>query len=163
MERIGRILDHPLYREAYQKIEEHEKDRIYCCHDMEHFLAVARLAYIKVLEEDRKINKELLYAASLLHDIGRAKEYEEKISHDEAGIELSEIILSDCGFSKEEKKEILRAVGGHRGFEPSNQGGKKTMADLLQWADKKSRNCMVCRASKTCKWQEEQKNKTVTE
>ena len=46
MERVNGILKDPLYRTCLSKIALFERDRIFCGHDMAHFLDVARLAYI---------------------------------------------------------------------------------------------------------------------
>ena len=47
MERVNRILRHPLYQSLLRELREAEAERIFCVHDMEHFLAVARLAWIE--------------------------------------------------------------------------------------------------------------------
>ena len=44
--RISLIWRHPLYQKHCEKIQELEKDRIFCRHTPEHFLDVARLMYI---------------------------------------------------------------------------------------------------------------------
>ena len=159
MDRINKIFAHPLYKQAYEKIVFYEKDRIYCGHDLGHFLSVARLAYIKILEENKKIEKEIVYAGALLHDIGRCKEYEEKIPHDIASANLARDILLDCAFSIEEIDEIVTAIQGHRGFNSDEEKVANDLSTILKWADKKSRNCMVCPARCSCKWSEEKKNK----
>ena len=73
MDRVNRIWRHPVYQEHYKKIQELESERIFCRHTPEHFLDVARLMYIYALEEHLELSKELIYAAALLHDIGRAQ------------------------------------------------------------------------------------------
>ncbi|MGN0613933.1 MAG: HD domain-containing protein, partial [Porcipelethomonas sp.] len=89
MERINKICSHALWRSYVNRITELEKDRIFCGHDTSHFLDVARLAYIEDLERGLKIPKELIYAAALLHDIGRYLEYLEGIPHDKASAMLA--------------------------------------------------------------------------
>ena len=76
MERVNGILKDPLYRTCLSKIALFERDRIFCGHDMAHFLDVARLAYIFNLEENLGIEKEEIYTAALLHDVGRFVQYE---------------------------------------------------------------------------------------
>ena len=44
MKKVNAILAHPLYRECYARLEELEKDRIFCRHQMTHLLDVARIA-----------------------------------------------------------------------------------------------------------------------
>ena len=46
MERVNQILQHTLYQSCRRQIDEKEKDRIFCGHDMGHLLDVARLAWI---------------------------------------------------------------------------------------------------------------------
>ena len=73
-------------------------------------------AYIQNLEEGLGIRREVLYAAALLHDIGKALQYKERIPHEIASAEIAGTILNDLGdeFSKEEKASILQAIRGHR-------------------------------------------------
>ena len=61
MERVNEILQDPLYRTCLSKIAFFERDRIFCGHDMAHFLDVARLAYLFNLEENLKLEKEEIY------------------------------------------------------------------------------------------------------
>ena len=98
MERVNAICRHKLWRESVDEIARLEQDRAFCRHDRAHFLDVARLAYIENLEQGLGVDKELIYAAALLHDIGRHLQYTQNIPHDEAGAQLAEIIMADCGF-----------------------------------------------------------------
>ena len=93
MKRIHKIQNHPIFREQYQLLVEAEKDRIFCRHTMEHFLDVARLMYIYDLEDGAGIDKEIIYAAALLHDIGRFRQYEEGVPHDVASAQIATVIL----------------------------------------------------------------------
>lgn len=45
---------------------------------MSHLLDVARIAYIRNLEKGYGFRKDVIYAAAVLHDIGKALQYEEK-------------------------------------------------------------------------------------
>lgn len=177
MERINRILKHELYQEYIQRINVYEQDRIFCGHDMVHFLDVCRLAQIEWLElrlaemeekqqskdktdagkdsKLRQINKELIYAAGLLHDIGRWQEYEKGIRHEIASGQLAPQILKDCGFDKTETDEIINAIGNHRN---SLVKEEISLSGLLYRADKKSRACFSCKAEKECDWSAEKKN-----
>lgn len=78
MERLNTVLRHPLYQQYYKELREEERDRIFCCHQMEHLLDVARIAYIRNLENNLGYSKELLYTTAILHDIGKALQYKEK-------------------------------------------------------------------------------------
>ena len=85
MRRVNAVLAHPLYRKCYARLEELEKDRIFCRHQMPHLLDVARIAYIFNLEEGGGLDRELIYAAAVLHDIGKYAQYEEGIPHEQSG------------------------------------------------------------------------------
>ena len=97
--RISLIWRHPLYQKHCKKIQELEKDRIFCRHTPEHFLDVARLMYIYSLENKLDLSREIIYATALLHDIGRAQQYLSGISHDIAGAEIAGKILTDLHFT----------------------------------------------------------------
>ena len=98
MERIQKIQKHPLFQELFEKLQQLEKDRPFCRHTMEHFLDVARLMYIYDLEDGASIPKEVIYAAALLHDLGRYEQLTRGIPHDIAGSEAAELIMKDCEF-----------------------------------------------------------------
>ncbi len=77
MERVNKILKHDLFNTYLKRNKMAEENRRFCRHDMEHFLDVARLAMIFNLRQDLSIPKEMIYAAALLHDIGRWRQYED--------------------------------------------------------------------------------------
>ena len=85
---------------------------------MSHLLDVARIAYIRNLEKGYGFRKDVIYAAAVLHDIGKALQYEEKVPHEIAGERIAGEILDtlpkETGFSEEEKRTIKNAVRGHR-------------------------------------------------
>ena len=56
----------------------------------------------------------MIYAAGLLHDIGRYEQMEKGTPHHLAGARLAERILTDCDFSLTEQKSILAAIRSHR-------------------------------------------------
>ena len=62
---------HPFFQELVQNLQQAEKGRIFCRHTMEHFLDTARLMYIYNLEDGAPVKKDIIYAAALLHDLGR--------------------------------------------------------------------------------------------
>lgn len=158
MPRVNAVLQHPLYQENYKKIQKIEKERRFCCHGMTHLLDVARIAYIRNLERGLGYDKELLYAAAILHDIGKSYQYEEKIPHEVAGQEIAEQILKTLpegmAFTEEECKLILQAVRGHR----RKREDMEQIEALFYDCDKRSRSCFVCPAEKECNWSEEEKN-----
>ena len=157
MDRVNQIWNHPLYQKELGKLQILEKGREFCRHTPDHFLDVARLAYIFALERDIACSRELIYCTALLHDIGRAEQYTVGTSHDEAGARIAETILSDLDFSSEEKESILSAIEEHR------SSGKETsiLSQLIYEADKKSRNCFLCEAEPQCYWSPQKKNMTI--
>lgn len=162
MRRIEEIRKHPVFAEQMREIANDERDRIFCGHDMDHLLAVARIGYILSREEftgpANQIPKEMIYAAALLHDIGRHMQYSEGLPHNEAGAELAEGILRDTGFSEEEIREIVSAIRSHRKMQGASDAG---LAEIIYLADKKSRACYMCAARNECNWPEEKMNLTL--
>lgn len=150
---ITNILRHPLYQECLKKLTILEQDRIYCKHDLSHFLNVARLAYIYILENNLSYERDLVYAAALLHDIGRAYD---NSAHDRLSAEIAAKILPDCGFSAENTSTIQTIILHHRQDEQCNE-----LAHILYLADKKSRNCFACSAQNSCNWPLEKRNTTI--
>lgn len=155
MDRVDLILENPKYQEYIDKIKQAEEKRIFCLHNMNHFLDVARIAYIMNLEEDLRISKELIYATALLHDIGRFMQYEDSTPHDKASTLLAPEILAETGFDEQEQAEILRAIGEHRNREVKEE---KSLAGIIYRADKASRACFACEAESQCDWDKSKKN-----
>lgn len=155
MDRINQIVHHRLWRENMDALCALERTREFCRHDAAHLLDVARLCYIESLETGLHISRDLIYAAALLHDIGRAAQYQTGVPHEQAGAELAARILPDCGFSPDEQAQILEAIEGHRTAETAQA---LSLAGLLYRADKASRACLFCPAADACNWGEEKKN-----
>ena len=95
MERANRICSHPLWKWHIEQLREAERERIFCRHGIEHLLDVARIAYIENLEQGYGISQEIIYAAALLHDIGRFLQYSQGIPHEIAGAQIAPEILAD--------------------------------------------------------------------
>lgn len=159
MEKVNKICNHPVWKRSLAKIQELEKERIFCHHNTEHFLDVARIAYIENLEKGLHISKEKIYAAAMLHDIGRHLQYLQGIPHERGSVMLAEDILKDCGFEEEERSEILSAIQMHRTPETKLQDN---LAGLIYRADKKSRMCVFCSACQECNWSRDKKNLVIT-
>lgn len=85
MERVDKILAHPEFQVYMRRIREQERTRVFCLHGIEHSLDVARIGYIKNLEQGLSFRQDVIYAMALLHDIGRCEEYASGKSHHEAG------------------------------------------------------------------------------
>lgn len=155
MNRINLILNNKIFLDNYKIIEKFEINREFCKHDLSHSLDVARIMYIKNLEQNLGVNKEIIYAVALLHDIGRSLEYTKKMDHSIGGQELSRIILENCEYEQTEIEEIINAVISH------NNEDNICLNKLLREADKFSRNCFLCKKKKECNWTEEKKNKGI--
>jgi len=184
MPRVNKILQHPSYEEYTYKNKQAEEQRIYCRHGADHGLAVARIAYIYILEEfigmgtlkeidtfkeidaskemgSSKIganleaqlerafglNKEMIYAAGILHDIGRWVEYATKEDHAHVGAGLAQPILQDCGFSEEEIDKISLSISEHR-LEPNKT--TTLLGKALALADDWARDCKNCASQTSC-------------
>lgn len=172
MERIDRIIRHPLFVEHMEANRVAEQDRIFCKHDLEHLLNVARIGRIMMAEENYQVELPLYYGAALLHDIGRHLQYKKGIPHEVASAQIAPFILEECGFTAEEIQRIVEAIKGHRGEKkafgkdcfPSAEAycaESKTMAELLYRADKASRACYACEAKIKCNWDDAKKNQSL--
>lgn len=162
MNRVNQILFHPRYRQALEQTEILEQDRKFCRHGIAHFLDVARLAYIHSLEEGLDVDKDVIYAAALLHDIGRYQQYERGIPHERASADLAGEILPQCSFSEKERVQIQEAISGHRRQEDGEKDAS-ALGGLLYRADKMSRNCFACPAREECNWPEDKMNMEIKE
>lgn len=156
-DKINAILQNENYKIYLAKNEEKEQTREFCHHDLQHFLDVARIAHIINLEKSLNINKDIIYATALLHDIGRWMQYENGIPHDEASAGIASDILSACGFNENEIKEILAAILMHRKISTD----EKSLSYLIYRSDKLSRACLHCKATLECNWSEEKKNHNI--
>lgn len=155
MERIDKILNHDLFLENLKKNGQAEADRRFCRHNMVHFLDVARIARIMNEEEALGIENELIYAAALLHDIGKNRQYAEGIPHEKASAEIAPAILVECGFDDKETGVIIEAILNHRNKDVAEE---RNLNGLLYRADKASRSCFACEAEAECNWSKEKKN-----
>lgn len=155
MERIDKIIKHELFIKNLDKNRAAEAERCFCRHDMAHLLDVARIGMILNLKEQQGIGEEIIYAAGLLHDIGKHLQYSQGIPHEQSGAELAPPILADCGFDKEETDVIVRAILAHRDDASASVRG---LTGILYRADKASRACFSCGAEGECDWKGDKKN-----
>lgn len=158
MDRIEKILQHDTYGSCLKQIRAFEAERIFCGHDMPHFLDVARLAYIFNLEEGLHILRESIYAAALLHDVGRHIQYRDGTPHQEASVPIAKEILTDCGFEGQEQHAILEAIARHRDVCVK---GEQNLTGIIYRADKMSRACFSCMAEQQCSWGKEKQNRNI--
>ena len=117
MEYLRRLIQETDYLERMKELETLEQDRKFCRHGLQHVLDVARLAWIKVLEEQQPVEKEQLYLTALLHDMGRIAEYRQGIPHHEAGIIMAINYLQQIGYPQEKCELIFEAIQEHRNKE----------------------------------------------
>lgn len=158
MNRIDKILKHDLFLYHLNQNNTAEADRRFCRHNMGHFLDVARIAEIMNMEERLGIDREVIYAAALLHDCGKHMQYEEGIPHEEAGGKIAPEILKECGFSENEINIITDAIINHRNMDIMNEA---SLRGILYRADKMSRACFACEAESECNWKNDRKNMTI--
>lgn len=155
MERVNAIWKNADYQKYLKANESAEEERIFCKHTMPHFLDVARLGMLLNLEEQIFLSAEAIYAAALLHDIGRFIQYANGTPHEQASMDLAGDILDACGFSGQEKEDILSAVRNHRNQNVKNE---RSLRGIIYRADKMSRACFACPVENQCNWKAEKKN-----
>ena len=156
MERIQPILHSPRYQDWLRQMDELEAGRIYCRHGLPHLLDVARIAALLAAERHAPYPRDMIYAAALLHDLGRLAQYTTGAPHAQAGVPMAQELLHETAFTAQEQEEILRAVSRHRtGDAPDS------LAQIIFEADHASRMCFACKAADTCYWPEERRNTTV--
>ncbi|PKM81405.1 MAG: phosphohydrolase [Firmicutes bacterium HGW-Firmicutes-14] len=158
MTRLEAVLEDPLFKEYLLKNNKNETERKFCRHTFQHYLDVARITYILILESgnitafmeendlNRKLAKELIYTAAILHDIGRWREYETGEDHSLVGAELAEGILERAGFNEKEKSIITSGIREHRRGVPD----RSLLGKYLHRADGLSRLCTRCEARDEC-------------
>ena len=110
MENVNKILNNLKYKSLLNELNKLEINREFCNHTLEHFLDVARIAYITVLEKGLRYNKEVIYSIALLHDIGRVLQYNEGIDHHKGSAIIAAEILEDTNFSDADKTLIVKCL-----------------------------------------------------
>lgn len=169
VERINLLLSSSLYRDYLAKVEEKEKDRVFCKHGFSHSLEVARLCWIFILENGLNYARDVVYAAALLHDLGRFLEDNAQAApaapaapatpaaaanatstacHADHSARLAGPILAEAGYSPHERKLITDAIAGHRKKE--DEVFASELSRFLSKADKYSRLCGECPAAAAC-------------
>ena len=90
LEYTQQLLEDQEYLALVKRLEQQERQRLFCRHGLSHFLDVARIAWIITLEqiEQEGMNvehlvqyKDQIYLTALLHDLGRLAEYNHIRSH----------------------------------------------------------------------------------
>ena len=117
--RVDALVRSAAFRRALAAIEDAERERPWCRHGLAHLLDVARIAWIDALEHGLPLSKDVVYAAALLHDIGRAAQYACGEPHDAAGSRMAAEMLDELPaalrYAADERACIVAAVAGHRG------------------------------------------------
>jgi HD superfamily phosphodiesterase len=145
---VNQLLEHEDYIRYIEKIDELEKERLFCKHGFEHGLNVARIAYAYMLEKGEAILlKEAVYAAAFLHDIGRWVEYETGEDHAEASARLALPLLEACSFTPEDVQMILAGIREHRLHGEDNL---TPLGEALALADDWARDCRHCSVQNQC-------------
>ena len=156
--RYNCILSNQDFQTHIQNIAANEYNRQFCKHDLSHLINVARLAYIYSLEKNLSIDKDLIYAAALLHDIGRSPQYETGKPHNIEGIKIAYTILVASGYNDNEIEMISESILKHSNIDEFDH---TILSLLIAKADKDSRLCFVCKSRSQCKWEEHKKNKVL--
>lgn len=159
MDRIQKIKDDPFYKECLSLNGDRERDRLFCRHDFQHMLDVSQISYNMItgaVSLDEFAAKEglpgvtgaseVIFAAGLLHDIGRWRQYDNGEDHAQAGAVMARPVLERAGFLKEEIKAITSAIGDHRRAGP----GSSFLGRVICLADDLSRPCGTCNARLDC-------------
>lgn len=157
LEIANKILKNKRYSLLVKQLEELEKDRIFCGHDMEHFMSVARITVILCAEKHINADNDVIYSSALLHDLGRIEEYTKGIPHDIAGAETAAEILDEVGCPEDKKTLIIKQIISHRCCE----GEENTLESVFCTADKMSRLCFCCKAQDKCNWSEHKRNNDI--
>jgi hypothetical protein len=158
LNRTERLKDDPCYKKCLILNGEREKDRPFCRHDFRHMLDVSLISQ-KIIAENGNLAlfagekglpvasaEEVIYAAGLLHDIGRWRQYDTGEDHALAGALMARAILERCGFLKNEIEIITRAIKEHRRSGP----GTSYLGRVICLADDLSRPCGTCKARSGC-------------
>ncbi len=158
MPRVDAVLASPVYRRERARLDALERERPFCRHGLAHLIDTARIMWILSLERGCGLDREVVYATAMLHDIGKARQYEDGEPHELAGERLAGEILDglapDVAFAPDERAAMLGAIRGHRRL----RAGAGALERLLYQADKASRPCFACPVRGECSWPEGKMN-----
>ena len=120
------------------------------------FWTVARLAEILNPTEAYGQDAELIYAAALLHDIGRHIQYETGEDHALVSARMAPAILKTAVLCRKKRSRSYR-----RSLPTDWQryATEKDLNGLLYRADKLSRPCYCCKQESACNWKGDKKNR----
>lgn len=157
--RIEVVRKDPFYLDCLSLNGERERDRLFCRHDYRHVVLVSQIS-CKIIKQTCGLNTfikteglngiksalEVVYAAGLLHDMGRWLQYDTGEDHALAGSVIAAGVLKRAGFSEREALVITRAIREHRKALP----GQSYLGRVLCLADDLSRPCGSCSARLDC-------------
>ncbi|MFZ5642708.1 MAG: HD domain-containing protein [Bacillota bacterium] len=159
MDRLEIIKEDPFYLECLLLNGERERDRLFCRHDYRHMLIVSQISFKIINDTGQKVEfirfeglagpreaMEVIYAAGLLHDIGRWRQYDSGEDHAIAGSKMARAVLERARFSEKEIELITRAIREHRRAAP----GQSLLGRVICLADDLSRPCTTCKARLDC-------------
>jgi HD superfamily phosphodiesterase len=159
MLRINRLIQDAEYNTYLRQIQQREANRQFCRHDYQHMVDVARITYLLLLESGdlkpfmeqygipmQATAREIVYAAGILHDIGRWREYDTNEDHAVVGARLAASLLQRAGFAAAEVLLICQAVREHR----LDDGSAGMLGSYLARADDLSRPCANCNSRYEC-------------
>ena len=122
--------------QKFQKIKKIVEKELSCsAHNIDHIMRVYNLSLY--LSEDEDVDLDVLRAATLLHDIARAKEDDDnsgKIDHAILSSKMAEPILKELDFPDDKIKHIQDCIISHR-YRTGNEPKTKE-AQILFDADK---------------------------
>lgn len=123
--------------EKHKRIKEIAEKELSCsAHKLDHVLRVYNLC-MQLSEYEKNVDLEVLIPASLLHDIARVKESQDKtgrIDHAVLGSQMAEEILRNLEYEEEKIERIKHCIISHR-FRSGNEP-KTIEAKILFDADK---------------------------
>jgi uncharacterized protein len=101
--------------DKYKQIEAYMQSQMSdSAHDTEHVYRVLNYA-LEIAKSEPKANPELLIAAALLHDIGRAEQFvDPSIDHAIAGAIKAQSWLLSNGYSRDFADAVSAAISSHR-------------------------------------------------
>ncbi len=122
-------------RNLYKRIENYMKTCMKdSAHDKEHIYRVLYAA-LDIASYEKDVNEDVIIISSLLHDIGRGKQYEDsKLCHAIVGGEMAYEFLIKEGLNKEDSIHVKDCIQSHR--YRTNMEPKTIEAKILFDADK---------------------------
>ena len=104
-------MDNTMFRAIREYMFECMKDS---AHDSEHIFRVLYTA-LKIAEEIKEVNYDILITACLLHDIGRSEQYADpKVCHAQAGGIKAKAYLLAHNWDEKQAEHVNQCISSHR-------------------------------------------------